>query len=340
MNHQARAFPAPATLEQAVQWTYACTIRHDFAGHDQIELEVILNAPEGCLSSGGNQNGRSAATHDLGRDETVCAFTVTPNFDARRRVYRTLSLAGRDGWASVGWPDIVCTTRDGTEHMLAAIDLAACELAGAANARCYAFPDDVRDFAAHTPLELLFRFGGVVLPRVQRATAAATVVRHESLIGPDGAATRAPLVHRSGTVRFPGSVEPCSGISARIPIGRWSYDPQSCPLRTVFDRMVDGLPMTLTCAISYTFPLSGTSVSEASLRTSLPVLQTGPFALSSGTVAALCQTLREWVEVNAPPAMGAEWAFSITSCSEAAQDKKRLILSLRNLVSPLDAPSP
>ncbi|HEU0131220.1 MAG TPA: hypothetical protein VFQ85_09555 [Mycobacteriales bacterium] len=242
-----------------------------------------------------------------------------------------LTLTAHTGAGTVGRPDIVCFTADGTRHVLTPLAREKCPCPpDATGCWCYAFPPGVPAFAL-TTYELTFP--PVHVASYQNADADVWVTRNSSLLGDDGPATVEAFVYRTPEMGYPAPVVPFIDITEEIHIGDWP----TAPLGQVFAMVFDGYDTGRTVAVGvrYAYTLVPATPDTKAVEALLPVVQSTNGTYDAATIPTLTQHLEEWRGRVDPSPDGGAWAFWVSLYSSVDTSLRRPVLQLKRLTSRL-----
>jgi hypothetical protein len=159
--------------------------------------------------------------------------------------------------------------------------------------------------------------------RVQNLRAGFWVERNTALLGEAGPATRPDFIFRTPSAAFTTPVVPMLDVSARITVGRWSDDPATSPLRTVFDILrVDRNPVAITVTHERTLP--------DGLPILMPIGLLPAHIVTANEVPVLIESIRNRLVENAIADGLLKFEFSVHATFEGAP-----LLILRQVVLPL-----
>jgi hypothetical protein len=260
------------------------------------------------------------------------AFTMTLQTEATSQYYRGLKLLRTAKGGEVGWPGITCYTADGIPHELK--PGSDCGCLPTEDCRCYVFDDGDR-VPSFSLLTYELTFPSLHIASYQNALTTVWVTRNAELFQAAQPATTPAFVYQTPKASYAKPVVPFIAVSDRLDIGKWSYDPATCPLTrmfgTIFDDSFDN--RVITCGVRYGYQLAA---GPPPLESYLPVKQSASMPYVSSMVGDIASALSAWAQREVPTVTGGRWMFWITLYSTVDSGLERPVLQLKRLVSPLD----
>jgi hypothetical protein len=239
----------------------------------------------------------------------------------------SLTLERQHADPGMDWPSIAAVTADGTEIPLEAV----LAVGGEDVRRLYRFrrEDAVKGLRAlGDGPQFALTFGPLHPVRVQNLRAGFWVERNVALLGEAGPVTRPDFIFRTPKVAFATPIAPMLDVNARLTVGRWSDDPATNPLQTVFDILrVDRNPIAITVSHERTLP--------DGLAISTPVGLLPAHIATAKELPQLIEAIRHWLAENAISEGALKFEIRVHAMLEGAP-----LLTLRQVVLTLAAEEP